>query len=212
MKIVFLYSLVLVLLMQSCEPPRDCTDPNCVTSPILVKLKANLSDTNKILHIGDTLKMNFRIPDTLATNEGTFYVNSVQSATFSLKYYRVDTIVSDTNFTVNAENFLIKKGKFANLSTALELDNSSKELELHFVMVKKGHFYIQVSPQSGRLTITEKDGKKYLIMFNTGFNVKDSHLDLYLSWIGSIADRAKIKERITSYTNAGFGWYSFNVE
>jgi hypothetical protein len=212
MKFLLFVFTILSLILQSCEPPRDCTNPNCVTSSILVKLKANLSNENKVLHVGDTLKMSLHIPDTLATNEGTYYVRSVQKATFALHYYHVDTIVSDTNFTINNEDFLIKKGKMAYQSTALELDNSLKELELDFVMSKKGHFYIQISPQSGRLEMTEKDGTKYLIMFNTGFNVKDNHLDLYLSWIGNVSDRNKAQAKVTDSTNAGFGWYSFNVE
>jgi hypothetical protein len=212
MKILFLF-LIGLIVVHACEPPRECTDPKCGSSSIFVNLKATLSDTNKVLHIGDTLKMTVRIPDTLATNEGTLYVGSIQEASIGLDYARVDTIINDSTFRISNESFLIRKGQSASGSNKfIDFGNNFRDLELHFVLTKKGHFYIQVSPQSMRLSITEKDGKKYLIMFNTGFNVKDSHLDLYLSWVGSVADRAKIKARITDYVNAGFGWYSFKVE
>jgi hypothetical protein len=212
MKNLFLMLLGCIVFF-SCEPPRDCTDPKCADSPILVKLKANLSDTNMVLHVGDTLKMRLMIPDVLATNQGTFDVASVQQAWFGLQYYRIDTIISKTDIRFANETFIFKKGQFASAnSLALEFDKTSKELELHFVLNKKGKFYIQVSPQSGRLEMTEKNGSKFLIMFNTDFNVKDSHTDLYLSWIGNVADRNEMRTNITSQINSGFGWYSFKVE
>jgi hypothetical protein len=200
------------LAIQSCDPPRDCTDPKCADSPILVKLNANLSDTNKVLRIGDTLKMSLLIPKTLATNQGTFDVASVQKAFFSLDYHRLDTIISKSEGTITNEIFQIKKGRFAPKTTVLELDNFTKELELHFILSKKGKYYIQVSPQSGRLEMTDKDGTKYLIMFNTGFNVKDSHHDVFLESIGDLSYRAETQTNITSLVNSGFGWYVFIVE
>lgn len=106
MKILFLVLLGCIII-QSCEPPRDCTDPKCAYSPILVKLKANLSDTNTVLHVGDTLKMHLRIPDTLATNQGTFDLASVQQAWFGLQYYRIDTIISKTDIRFSNETFVI---------------------------------------------------------------------------------------------------------
>lgn len=60
--------------------------------------------------------------------------------------------------------------------------------------------------------MTEKNGTKYLIMFNTGFNVRDSHTDLYLSWFGNISDRNEMQANISTLVNSGFGWYSFKVE
>ena len=208
----FLLYLAMLFVVASCDPPRDCTSPKCADSPIFVKLKASLSDTNKVLHVGDTLKMSLRIPDTLATNQGTYYLSSVQKAYISLDYYQVDTIISKSNFTINREKFLIKKGQFAPKSTVVEVEYATKMLELHFVLSKKGHYSIQISPQSGRLEITEKDGTQYLIMSNVGFNVKDSHNDLYLSWIGDAAYRAEAKEALEIRSNSGFGWYFFNVE
>ena len=201
-----------MLFLQSCEPPVDCTDPKCANSPIEAKLKANLSDTNSIFRVGDTLKMRLRVPDTLITNQSTYYLESIRNTSIDLDYYRVDTIITQTNARIIDDSFQIKKGKYAPQSTVVEFDYASKEIELHFLLNKKGKFYVQIGEQSRRMECTLKNGNKLLVMINVGFNVSDSHHSLFLSWISDTNYRTQMRNHLSDLTTKGVGFYAFKVE
>ncbi|MEO0043241.1 MAG: hypothetical protein RL329_2689 [Bacteroidota bacterium] len=210
-KKIFFYLGILGVL-QACDPPVDCTDPKCLNSPIIAKLKTTLSDTNIILHVRDTLKMRFYIADTIATNQGTVFIKSVRHGSLAFDYYKVDTIISKSEGITENANFLIQKGKFAVQSTAVEFDYTTKELAIDFLISKKGYYCIQMSPQTRRLEVTEKSGKESLMMFNPDFEVNDSHQYLYLSRIGTLADRMEMQAKFAELKERGIGWYCFKVE
>jgi hypothetical protein len=212
MKKSFFFYLGLLGILQACDPPVDCTDPKCLNSPVLTKLKATLSDTNAVLHVGDTLKMRLRVPDTLETNQGTFFITAMKYSSLAFHYYKVDTLISKSEGIIENANFLIRKGKFAVQSTAVEFDYPTKELAVDFLFPQKGYYYIQMTPQSHRLGVTEKSGKESLMMFNTDFEVNDSHQYLYLSRIGTLADRIEMQAKFAELKERGFGWYCFKVE
>ncbi|MEY4936779.1 MAG: hypothetical protein RIS64_3138, partial [Bacteroidota bacterium] len=158
------------------------------------------------------LKMRFRIPDTIETNQGTFFIGAVRYGTLPFHYYKVDTIISKSEGIIENAHFLIRKGKFAVQSTAVEFDYVAKELSIDFLITQKGCYYIQISPQSQRLEVVEKSGKESLMMFNTDFEVKDSHQYLYLSRIGTLADRIEMQAKFAELKERGIGGYCFKVE
>lgn len=208
--LISLYTLLLVL--QACDPPADCTDIRCIDSPIITKLKANLSDTSYLLRIGDTLKLFVEIPDTLTSNYGNISVSTVQKATVSIRFYSVDSIVSKTIFAINSESYLLKIGKFASQSQIVEFNNDMKKIEVNFPLKKKGKFYIQMGEQSQRLELTQIDGSKLLVMTHLGFNNKNMHTELYLSWINDSVYRTEAQSYLNNLAADGIGFYAFNVE
>ena len=211
MKNLFLLFIGIAFLCVSCDPFTECTDPKCGTSPATFKFKGNLNDTNKVLHLGDTLKMRLKIPDTLSTNIGQYSVSSVQYGYVAVDYYRIDTIIDKSTGKITTERFSIKKGKLAAQSSAVEFDYISKEIELHFIPTEKGKYYIQFSPQSSRLEFTDKSGKKLFVMMNTSLDVKDTHIELYLSWIGDVNTRNEARISINNLAAEGIGRYAFLV-
>ena len=201
-----------ILTLYSCDPPVDCTAIKCLNSPIAANLKADFNDTSSVFHVGDILRLRLRVPDTLSTNQGTSYISSIQNTSLDIDYYRVDTIITQSNAKIMDDTFQIKKGKYASQSTAIEFDYSTKEIELHFILNKKGKFYIQVGEQSRRMECTLKDGSKILIMVNVGFNVTDSHHSLFLSWISDVNYRTQMRNHLLDLTASGIGFYAFKVE
>ena len=212
MKNFFLLCVSISFLCESCDPPRDCIDPSCTNSSITFKFKGNINDTNRVLHIGDTLKMYLKVPDTLLTSIGQYYLGSVQYADIAIDYNRIDTIINKSTWKSVSKKFLIKKGKFAFQSSAVEFDYPSKEIELYFIAEEKGNFHIQFSPQPSRLEITDKSGKKLLLMMSTSLNVKNNHLDMYLSLIGDISYKDEARIYINDLAFKGVGTYTFKVE
>jgi hypothetical protein len=156
--------------------------------------------------------MRFRIPDTIPTNQGNLLIQTVKNGSLAFDYYGVDTIISKSNrVSINA-SFLIRKGKFAIQSSAVEFDYPTKELAIDFLIRQKGCYSIQMSPQSTRLEVTEKSGKESLVMFSTDFEVIDSHQYLFLARMGDAAERLEMQAKFAELKERGIGWYCFKVE
>ena len=210
MKILLFYlNVSFIFIIQSCEPNRDCTDPKCISSSISLKLKARLSDTASIFHLGDTLKMHLKIPDTLNTNEGVFYLKSIQKLELVIDYY-ANSAFGDSTKKPDLPPITVSKGNEVQSNRIFRLSNDNKELELLFIFSKKNKYAINISSQSARLEITDKSDTKYLIMLNVGFDVKDGHKNLYLSWLPYNKNQAE--ENFRYLDSEGFGYYCFKVE
>ena len=161
MKKVILFYFITIIMLQGCEPNRECTNPKCISSPIILSLKASFSNNDSVLHVGDTLKMVLKIPDTVNTNQGLFYIKSVQKVQTTLQYYAADSF-GIAGQAVGLPNIFVKKGSDANLNRSFNLLNN-KELEILFIPNKKTNYYISASPQLERLEISDKSGVEYLI-------------------------------------------------
>ena len=209
MKKIILFCLSATLVLQACEPNRECTNPKCISSPILLSLKANFSNNDSVLHVGDTLKMVLKIPDTLNTNQGLFYIKSVQKVQTTFQYYAADSF-GIAGRAVGLPNIFVRKGSDVNLNRSFNLLNN-KELEILFIPSKKTNYYISASPQLERLEITDKSGVEYLIMFTVDFDVKDDHHLLYASWLPS-NQRADFLKGYPARKSEGIGFYAFKVE
>ena len=133
-----LVSIVLVTLFESCEPTGVCSNPKCIESPILLKLKADLSDSSPTFHVGDTLRLSFKIPDTLNTNEGRFYLGSVDNLEFPISYYSSNSF-GDSTKTPELPSIVVSKGTEVRNNRIFKLKDN-RELELLFVLPKKTNY------------------------------------------------------------------------
>jgi hypothetical protein len=178
----FLKFFFLAFIFQSalCEPPDDCAEPDCGNSPILLNLVATLSDSSTVFRVGDTLRFNLKIPDTLVTNMGTYYLGYIQHAVFSLGYSSNDRWGDSTSPTNLPLPVIVTKGSTKG-SPNYTFDGN-KELELFFVFPKKSRYIISVSPQPYRCIIVDKKGNKILMMLAVDFN-NNGNGDLLLSWL-----------------------------
>lgn len=210
MKIIIILFFILALFFQACDPPSDCTNtnPKCIDSPILLKLKADLSSSASTFHIGDTLKLSLKIPDTLNTNQGIFYLSSVQNVELAIDYYSSNSF-GDSTKVAELSSIIVSKGTGRQNNRLLQFKDN-RELELLFVFAKKTNSYIGVSPQSQRLVLTDKSGGKYLFMLNVAFNISDGHRDLYLSWLPYNKQQAVAAFDYSELN--GFGYFCFKVE
>jgi hypothetical protein len=209
MKNLILLCLVFAFF-NACEPSRrECTDPTCLSSPISVNLKAKLSDSASTFRVGDTLKLNLKIPDTLSTNQGNFNVGSVQNVELFISYLSSKTF-GDSTTVPELPPIIVSKGSVLSNGGRIFRFKDNRELELLFVFPKKSNYYIAVSPQPQRLEITDKNGAKYLLMLNVGFDVKDGHKNLYLSWLSYGKNQAE--QTFRDLDQNGFGYFCFKVE
>ena len=206
-KVLFLLTW-LPFIAASCDPPRDCNDPKCLSSSISLKLKANLSDSARTFRAGETLKMYLKIPDTLITSEGPFYLGSVQNAGLAI-FYASSNAFGDSTKVPDIPPIIVSKGVNMQGNRTFKLKDN-RELELFFIFPKKSNYYISLSPQSQRLEITDRNGDKYLIMLDVGFNVKDGHKDLYLSWLPY--NKSQAEEGFRDFDQRGLGYFCFKVE
>lgn len=207
--LLFCLNVSLIFITQACEPNRDCTDPRCISSSISLKLKARLSDTASVFRVGDTLKMYLKIPDTLNTSEGAFYLKSIQKLELVIDYY-ANSAFGDSTKSPDLPPIIVSKGTNAQNNRIFRPSYDNKDLELLFVFPKKNKYAISISSQSARLEMTDKSGIKYLIMLNVGFDVKDGHKNLYLSWLPY--NKTQAEENFKYLDTNGFGYFCFRVE
>ena len=67
----------MLLMATQCEAPIDCTNPDCVGSPINFGLKATLSDTSSVFNLNDTLKMYIPVPDSIKSEYGDYSISNI---------------------------------------------------------------------------------------------------------------------------------------
>jgi hypothetical protein len=204
LKFVF---LAFIFQSSLCEPPVDCTDPKCGNSPISLNLVATLSDSSTVFRVGDTLRFNLKIPDTLVTNMGTYYLGYIQNAVFSLHYVNKDRF-GDSTISADFPPVIVTKGSTKGRPNYM-FDNN-RELELLFVLPKKSQYYIGVSSQPQRCIIVDKKGNKTLIMFSVDFN-NNGNGDLYLSWLKPHQKDANAAW-LTAEDNNRLGYFYFEVK
>jgi hypothetical protein len=60
------------------HPPRNCNQPNCLYSDVKTELSVALTGKmDSVINIGDTIRLQFKLPDTLTTNYGNVIFGSL---------------------------------------------------------------------------------------------------------------------------------------
>jgi hypothetical protein len=78
--------LFLTVTLISCDPNNKD-----IFNTEFVKLNATIESNAENINLGDTLKINLKIPDTVVTNSGTQIIQSLQRAQFGMYINAVDT-------------------------------------------------------------------------------------------------------------------------
>jgi hypothetical protein len=85
--------ITIVLILASCDPPRNCTKPSCLYSDAKTDLFFTLTGkTDSVIHIGDTIRLKCKLPDTLKTNYGDIIFGSLLGNSF-LQYIKIFLIL-----------------------------------------------------------------------------------------------------------------------
>jgi hypothetical protein len=173
-------------------------------------LKASLSDTNEVLHIGDTLTVRLKLPQVAETPMGAVGIQSIKKSSVVIFVLQVDTINKTSSVVFHRNNTApivstLMKGEFTtSVDNAIYFTLSSPyEIEVKFVMKQKGVYYFDVPYQPAILYYNnDRRANTYI-----NFDVVNKHHVLLGSYFGnpfllSVAE----KERL------GFGTYGFRVE
>jgi hypothetical protein len=210
------YIILFVLVLFSCEAPRDCTDPNCAGSPISFQLWATISDTSSILSVNDTLKMYIPIPDSIKSDYGNYSVGSVNEkrSWFFMQMFIHDSIhadgTSDGEQLVSDVRCLVN-GKYQ--TGSMTFDNKRRMAEIHFFFPRKGKYYIQSNWDGVKFIFKEKEKKGELQAgAYIGLDAENHHHDLYLSWIPVYDHRLQLEQGFRQLKEAGLFWYAFEVK
>jgi hypothetical protein len=171
-----------------------------------VKLKATLSDTSEIIHLGDTIT----IPDLLVTETGqNTLVNSLQEAVFNIGCARVDSNNVPSIFVSSPSNFFVTEG--VNIGGNIYASKLSKPYRfiLNIVPPQKGVYLIEITPQPGKLQVNNNTYFKLKVNFdaiNKHWNTLAYYYNAYFN--------TDVNALLASYRQTdseGYGIYGFRV-
>ncbi len=192
----YLIISISILLFASCDPPRVYLTSH-------VKVKANISNKNEVISLGDTLKIRLVLPDTLHTEENeTTLVSNLQEGNYLADIFKIDTILKKSNYIPTSEYFVSEGSMSA--GKVFDLTKSAKPfaVTLNIVPTQKGIYNIAVHTQATYLRI---NGNNQPIGMITGFDAVNCHFILLNPYYPEIvADSSRIKQE-------GFGYYCFRV-
>ncbi len=179
-----------------------------------VKLKAVISDTNEIIHLGDTIKIKLVLPNVLQAidsygNFNNVNLSSLQEAWYDMRFYRLDTATrSSTLFWGNtAYNFAtigyINGGGVYNTTT------TPFTSVLNIVPPTKGVYYVSITPQPGHLRANNSYNANLIV----NYDVPNKHWNMlayyYNKFYGTNINDFLASAQATD--NDGYGYYGFRV-
>ena len=199
--------VVIGILNFKCQPDRN---PN---GTYIASLKGEINKITENIVLGDTLKLTFQWPDLLTTKTPlgdirTDAVNSLESAWFAYRVFRVDT-VNRTVYTRDSTKIkeFLTEGKEISCNQCygftpyFKNDTKPYRCVLNILPQTKGLFYIEIVAQPGAFKINNN----FEGLFKLDFNVSNKHANLiapYLtSWEYVVEQRGR----------EGFGIYCFRV-
>lgn len=203
---LFAILISIITLNISCDPPRNCNEPKCLYTNVGIEIKSVLTgNLDSVIKIGDTIKLNMKIPDTLVTNFGNLLFGTLyKKSFFDLQAYSFDSVSEDYT-SINFNEFEEVATKFGIGSTTNHWDIQSREYECLFVPKIKGKYVIELS--GGRIEMQERNGKEWAINVGIILNNIDRHIELYKSWFPK---KYQDQEYQKSLVNRGF--YFFEVK
>ena len=194
-----LFVILVSVLLISCDP-----DNKDIFNLESVKISGSINNTNQVIALGDTLKINVQLPDTIINSSGTFPVQSLQKAQFYMRILKVDTI-NNRVIRIDPPQFWTTQGSISPTNSYdFEFNKNAKPygVTIHLKPQEKGIYYLEVVSQAGQLKINNK----YEARLYVNFNVPDKHLNLCLPFFGQVWVDAG-----NQHINEGFGIYVFRV-
>ena len=192
----FILGAIITVIFTSCDP-----DNKDIFNFEAVKIGATLNNSNQVISLGDTLKINVHLPDTIINATGTFPVQSVQKAQFYMHINKVDTI-NNKAIVLLPPNYWTSYGTISPSNHfSFEFFKTSKPfgVTINFKPQQKGIYCLQVASQAGQLQINSI----YESRLYVNFNVPDKHISIAAPYFGQAwASDAAIRE---------FGTYVFRV-
>lgn len=158
-------------LFAYCDPPRHEIYPSEI-----VKITGIFNDVDGLLNLGDTLRFQIQVPDTLFASSGPVVVGSVQRAEFLMDICRLDTVAKRV-VLLQPPLYWAGPGQVsASNTTTFLLRSATKpyQLDLHFTPDKKGLYFIGITGQMGQLRANNGFAARILVAFdlanrNTGW-------------------------------------------
>ena len=198
MKNIIYLALSILLMASSCDP-----DAKDIYNDQYVKVKAEISNPNTILNLGDTLKISLKLPDTVSNGTTNYVVNSLQKGDFSLQINKIDTVTNNP-ILVPTNSYWVTKGNLISLfGYYLSTTNKPYELLINFKPQEKGIYYLEVVTQAGDLKINNN----YSARFFVDFNIINRHLELVYPFYGQTG-----VDGFNQNISRGFGVYAFRVK
>jgi hypothetical protein len=148
------------------------------------------------------MKINLSLPDTVVSNTGRIYVQTLQKAQFYMRINKIDTVTIGRATLINQPAYWVTKGSISPTNSFdFEFSNNLKPygVIINFKPAEKGIYYLEVVSQAGQL----KTNNSYEARLIVNFNVPDKHINLASPYLG------------TEWTNEAmtreFGIYVFRV-
>jgi|688.fasta_scaffold27308_2 hypothetical protein len=204
--------LTLTFLIASCDPPRNCTKPMCLYSDAKTDLYVTLTgNMDSVINVGDTIRLKFKLPDTLNTNYGNIvFGNMLGNSFFVIHASSGDSVIgSGEGAWVNSEAIPKQFIEFDNTSGNFNengpgWNHQTRSFECLFIPNKKGKCVLDFS--SGKVNLKANDGEEWQI--NTIINLtNDKRYNQYLSWM-----TPSMQSEALSIVSQKKGWYCFEVK
>jgi hypothetical protein len=155
--------LFLTVTLISCDP-----NDKDIFNLERVKVGAILSNNNPTINLGDTLKINVKLPNDLSSTSGTINVQSLQRGHFFLKFRKIDTI-NNSAILLSQPTYWTTKGSISNSNGFdFEFNNNAPpfEVNINFKPQEKGIYYAEVASQAGQLEINNAYSARLVVDFN----------------------------------------------
>jgi hypothetical protein len=200
--LIFLALIILTVLTSS-----KCSK-DIYTYSDQLKLNAAISDTNEVLHLGDTLKIKLVVPYILNSIDfngapNNVAVNNLQEAWYAVRFNKLDTVTKTiTTIWGNTASNFVTVGYTDGFGVYTTTDNKPYTSLLNIVPPSKGLYSLVVSLTPGHL----KANNSYLANLIVNFAVADKHWNLYQPYISS-----GWLEQVRQDDLDGYGYYCFRV-
>lgn len=188
----------LSFLLFSCNPNagKDVTIE-------VVKLNAELNNTDETIILGDTLKIILKLPDTITGTLRTQTVHSLERAFFAMRTFKVDTI-NRKGVNILFPTIWTSVGNIeGNFSYVLKNTSKPYEVVINFKPTDKGLYYLEVIAQPGVLKINGNSESNLLV----NFSAVDKHLTLVSGYFSG----QDWLDAANQHISEGFGIYAFRV-
>jgi hypothetical protein len=208
--IIYIFKLGAILIFMNiifnaCDPLDFCTEPRCQYSDVYADIPVTFSgNLHPIIHIGDTIRLYMKIPDTLESNYGKLVFGTLlYNSFFGIRTGGFDSLTHIGSIGRHyLDPILIKYSKMKVGSITWNYD--TREYECLYIPTEKGKYVIDGSI-AGRLEMTAIDGQSWLINPILSFDCPKRY-EQFNSWIpdGLTSDEyLQLKQKKA--------WYCFEV-
>ena len=159
---IFFFTIVIIVFC-TC----DSNDKN-IFNLERVKIGAILNNNNSLINLGDTLKVNVKLPNDLSSSSGVINIQSLQKAQFYMRIFKADTVNNIAN-VVSRTSFWTSKGSISSTNEFdFEFNNTNipYEVIINFKPQLKGIYYFEVVSQAGQIKVNNAYEGRLIIDFN----------------------------------------------